>query len=231
MCGLFGFIADENQKIDRHILERMAVNTMKRGPHAWGIAWVNAQGKLRMFKQTGRIVDKLGLLTTLAHDATMLIGHCRYATHGDPSNNLNNHPHPCDGGWIVHNGQIHNHKDIRLGYGLTRHTECDSEVVGLVIEDSDGDILQRTRQALEICRGSSPFAIMGIWRNSLVIAKDNEQPLHIGEANSGYYMSSLAGGLTDDCWNIQRFKDGEAHCFGSTSLTTNNDKELTNEPV
>ena len=66
MCGLFGFVADEDKTIDTQILRRVATNTMKRGPHSWGIAWVNPQGKLRMFKQTGRIVDDLGLLVSLA---------------------------------------------------------------------------------------------------------------------------------------------------------------------
>jgi glucosamine 6-phosphate synthetase-like amidotransferase/phosphosugar isomerase protein len=174
-----------------------------------------------MFKKTGRVIDYLGLIESLAHDATMLIGHCRYATHGDPKNNLNNHPHPCDGGWIVHNGQIRHHKDIVLGYGLSTHTDCDSEVFGLMIEESEGTLLERVTQSLTVCRGVRPISALGLWRNSLIAAKDNGQPLHCGESDSGYYLASLAEGLRDDCWNVQPFRDGEVICFGSHSLTEN----------
>ena len=72
----------------------------------------------------------------MARNARMLVGHCRWATHGDPRNNLNNHPHPADGGWIVHNGVVHNHEDLRRRVRPLAVTECDSEVLGLLIEAS-----------------------------------------------------------------------------------------------
>ena len=64
-------------------LEAIARVTMRRGPHAFGFAWIDSRGRLKMFKKTGRIVDHLSLLA-MAQDAQFLIGHCRYATHGDP---------------------------------------------------------------------------------------------------------------------------------------------------
>ena len=209
MCGLFGFVADEDKTIDTQILRRVATNTMKRGPHSWGIAWVNPQGKLRMFKQTGRIVDDLGLLVSLAKDARMLIGHCRYATHGNPENNLNNHPHPCDGGWVVHNGQIKQYETIIDDFDLHPMTDCDSEVVGLMIESMKGKLIERVAATTSVCRGSTPFSMMGLWKDRFAVVRENDQPLHIGETDGGYYFASLASGLVDACFSVKKMKEGQ----------------------
>src|ERR1700722_4748181 len=111
MCGVFGFVSYDGKGPNLKSLSAVARITMSRGHHAWGMAWLDWSGRLKMFKQTGRIVDHLGLLA-MAVDARILIGHCRWATHGNPGNNLNNHPHPADGGWIVHNGVVFNHEDL-----------------------------------------------------------------------------------------------------------------------
>jgi hypothetical protein len=58
-------------------------------------------------------------------DARMLIGHLRFATHGKPEENINNHPHPADGGWIVHNGVVATTNGSCAGCWPV--SECDSE--------------------------------------------------------------------------------------------------------
>ena len=78
---------------DLKLLRRLATVTEQRGPHAFGFAWVDGRGRLRSYRQTGRITDHLGLLAA-ARDARLLIGHTRWATQGDPADNLNNHPTP-----------------------------------------------------------------------------------------------------------------------------------------
>jgi glutamine phosphoribosylpyrophosphate amidotransferase len=142
MCGVFGFVAKDKGPLNLKILQRVATVTQRRGPHAWGMAWINSSGRIFMYKQTGRIRDSLGLLT-MARDAVLLIGHTRYATQGDPANNLNNHPHPCDGGWIVHNGMIPNYREIASRYDLHLTTQCDSEVLCRLIERLDGNLVSR----------------------------------------------------------------------------------------
>jgi len=195
MCGLFGFVARrENVTVNLEVLREVAEVTMSRGPHAWGMAWVTKDGRMRMFKQEGRIVDSLGLLS-MAKDAIMLVGHCRYATHGSPSNNLNNHPHPCDGGWVVHNGMIHDHDRIMRSYDVDPVTECDSEALAVAIEHEQGQPLQRACKALVKCRGRSPIAYLGLWRDRLISATDNGQPLHCGESERSVYLGSLSGAL------------------------------------
>lgn len=198
MCGVFGFISRDGNGPNLKRLASIAVNTMQRGPHAFGFAWIDSQGRLKMYKRSGRIADHLGLLA-LAADATMLIGHCRYATHGNPSNNINNHPHPCDGGWIVHNGVIGHHETINQRNDFVPVTDCDSETLALLIENGDGTIRERCRDAvLESAR--SPFAMLGLWSRPgrLVLARSGN-PLSTGVCKNGRtYFASLPDKLPGD---------------------------------
>ena len=147
MCGIFGFVSDGEGEPDIDRLRKIAVVTESRGPHAFGFAWIDRRGRLRCYKQTGRISDHLGLLA-MASDARMLIGHTRYATQGDPDDNINNHPHPVDGGWLVHNGMIPRYRETIDDWGLRPVSDCDSETIALLIERMDGPISERCACAI-----------------------------------------------------------------------------------
>lgn len=196
MCGIFGFIATGSKHFDVRRLETIAKATEARGRHAFGFAWLDPRGRLRMFKRPGAIGDYLGALS-MARDARMLIGHCRFATHGRPENNLNNHPHACDGGWLVHNGVVHDHKSINEGYMLSPVTNCDSETLSLLIEELDGGLFDRVTRAAKECASDAPLAMAGLWKipQRLVIARINDQPLHLGSNGDGVYFASLPTGI------------------------------------
>lgn len=190
MCGVFGYASFNGKGPNIQRLQDIASVTMRRGPHAFGFAWVDGKGRLKMFKKTGRIVDHLGLLE-MAHDAQFLIGHCRYATHGAPENNLNNHPHPADGGWIVHNGVISDHEEIAQENGLHPVTSCDSEVLGLLIEDGQGGLRRRCVEAVQYASGS-PLVMMGLWsRPGRMIVLRSGNPLAMGICKGRVYLGSL----------------------------------------
>lgn len=194
MCGIFGYATKDGKALSVATLKRIAVITMRRGADAWGMAWIDGKGQIRSYKQTGRIVDGLALLN-MARDARFLIGHCRYATHGSPENNANNHPHAADGGWIVHNGIIGNYRQIIDQNDLNPVTDCDSEVLGLLIERIPGRIEDRCWQAADFA-DPFPLAMLGLWKpGQLVALRQYNQPLHVGETKGGFYLASLAEGL------------------------------------
>jgi glucosamine 6-phosphate synthetase-like amidotransferase/phosphosugar isomerase protein len=174
-------------------IKTMARVTMTRGPHAWGMAWLGRDGRLRMYKQTGRVVDALGLLM-MAAGARFLIGHCRYATHGRPEANVNNHPHPADGGWVVHNGVIHGHELIASSLGREAVTRCDSEVLGMLIEEGEGRLMERCADASDAA-GKSPLVMLGLWKPGRLVAVRRGNPLHLGTTDAGHYIASLPDGL------------------------------------
>lgn len=194
MCGVFGFVAKGRGRLDLRQLQAIAAATEARGPDAFGFAWIDAAGRLKMYKQTGPVSRSLDALA-MAADARLLIGHCRFATHGTAANNLNNHPHPVDGGWLVHNGVIHRHRAIARAWGLAPVTECDSETLGLLIEQLDGSLVERTIAAAQLCK-SGPLALLALWRSpAQLVAVKSGNPLHRAETRSGTYLASLAAGM------------------------------------
>jgi len=190
MCGVFGFVSFNGKGPSMKRLEAIAAVTERRGPHAFGFSWVDSKGRIKMFKSTGKITNALGVLT-LARDAVMLIGHCRYATHGAPENNLNNHPFPADGGWYVHNGVISNHEDIIADNHFAPVTECDSEVLGMLIEAGEGRLRQRCVEAVQYASGS-PLVMLGLWKTpGRLIALRSGNPLSLGLCKGSAYIASL----------------------------------------
>lgn len=208
MCGIFGYISKTGAPVEMSTLARIAEITETRGPHAFGFSWIDGRGRLRMFKQSGRVSHHLEALS-IASDARMLIGHCRYATHGSPDNNLNNHPHPCDGGWIVHNGVVANYLTMLEEYQLHPVTECDSEVLSLMVEEMDGHLTDRMLGVASLASGC--LATMGLWRSPRrLVAVRNGNPLHIGTTGAGFYLASLRTGLPG---TVSHVKDASALSF------------------
>lgn len=193
MCGIFGFITKGGRGPDLARLKRIAAQTQLRGHHAFGLAWLGADGRLHAFKRPGPATANLGDLDQ-CHGATVVIGHCRWATHGAPEDNRNNHPHLAGRGWLVHNGVVTNYAQLVRRYGLTPHTQCDSEVLGLLIARFPGLLALRAARTSEAAEG--PLAMLGLWRRParLVVVRSGK-PLCFGETAAGFYFGSLPGGL------------------------------------
>ncbi len=193
MCGVFGFVAKGDSTVNLKLLRPIAENTQRRGPHAWGMAWIDRAGVMHSYKQTGPIVDSLGLLA-MAKDATMLIGHCRYATHGSPEDNTNNHPHATRGGYIVHNGVISHYRELISRFKLKPKTECDSEVLALMVEQFKGSALERAKKA-SMLAARSPFVMLGLFQPGRLVVCRAGNPLSVGETGKGFYLASLQAAL------------------------------------
>lgn len=210
MCGVFGFVSnDTGAGPDLKVLKEIARVTQTRGNHAFGFAWIDSRGRLKSFRARGPISDGLGYLN-MAHDARMLIGHCRWATAGDPMDNINNHPHPADGGWLVHNGVIQNYQGLIWEHDLEPSSECDSELLGLLIEKFDGSLLNRCIKAAKATR-SQPLVMLGLWpRPERLIAIRDGNPLYTGKTHGATYLGSLSLGLPG---KVSQVNDGEAMEF------------------
>lgn len=211
MCGVFGFVAKPGRRVNIKRLRDVAAATETRGRHAFGFAWADPDGHIYVFKQKGRITDHLGLLS-MAADATVIVGHCRWATHGDVDNNINNHPHVAWDGAYVHNGVISDHAGIARRHRLRLRSECDSEVIGRLIERGRGSGLLRLKMASRACTEGRPgslwagrpsgagYVVLGIWDEGLgdgpaLYGCRSGNPLVATDVRSGHYVASLPRGL------------------------------------
>lgn len=205
MCGLFGYIGS---KFNPGMLQKIAEHTeSRRGGHAWGIVWQTKSGITRTHKRPGFIPSKA---FAVASDAAIVIGHTRYATYGSPQDNINNHPHPSDGGWIMHNGTIRDVRYIMNEFPeIVTSSDCDSEVFAQLIEVMEGTSRrQRIQRAIRMVEGS-PFAFLGLW-GSTVFAASCGNPLHIWVDQHGMYIASLANSLPSGAVPV---KQKQLHSF------------------
>lgn len=203
MCGVFGFITKTGRGPDIGLLKRIATVTQRRGDHAFGLAWSDGVG-IGTFKRPGAATDRLSDID-LADGCLAMVGHCRWATHGCPDDNRNNHPHPAGRGWLVHNGVILNHLKLIDRYGLETETDCDSEVLGLLMARFAGGLHRRAALTARVAGGN--MAVIGIWARPvrLLVVRD-ARPLHFGETKHGFYFASLPEGLPGKAYVLKDHK-------------------------
>ncbi|MEG1661652.1 MAG: glutamine--fructose-6-phosphate aminotransferase, partial [Clostridiales bacterium] len=88
MCGIIGYLG---QRLAMPILLEGLYAQEYRGYDSAGVAVVEA-GKLKLIKATGKITELDNKINQDFGQATMGIGHTRWATHGKPAD-INCHPH------------------------------------------------------------------------------------------------------------------------------------------
>jgi glucosamine--fructose-6-phosphate aminotransferase (isomerizing) len=184
-------------------LIRVANSQVARGSHAFGLAW-STDGGIDAFKRAGAITEHPRDVLR-ASGSTAIIGHTRWATHGDASDNLNNHPHAFmhhgERGYLVHNGIIGNYQRIAQSRGLTLGTECDSEVLARHIEDNNGDILSRVRDAVADVDATAPFAMALLVPEGLVLARRGN-PLYWSNCPNRAWFASTSASLIGRIYEV-----------------------------
>ncbi|SHN29864.1 glutamine--fructose-6-phosphate transaminase (isomerizing) [Gracilibacillus kekensis] len=188
MCGIVGYIgANDSKEILLNGLEKLEY----RGYDSAGVALLNDNG-MNVFKVKGRIA---ALRDKVDHDviSTMGIGHTRWATHGEPSED-NAHPHQSNSGrfTLVHNGVIENYYEIRDEFltGVSLKSETDTEIVVQLIEQfvaQTNDVLAGFRKALSILKGSYAIALIDNQNPDLIYVAKNKSPLLVG-LGDGYNL-------------------------------------------
>jgi amidophosphoribosyltransferase len=134
----------------------------RRGPHATGAALLKSDGEYSLFKRplgaSEFVKDNAfrELLGQIDAGTTLLMGHTRWQTRGDASNNLNNHPIRAGEVIGTHNGTILNADRLFKRLRLPRHAEVDSELIFRIADAllDDGRLDPAAiRARLALCQG------------------------------------------------------------------------------
>ncbi|MFH1252837.1 MAG: glutamine--fructose-6-phosphate transaminase (isomerizing) [Candidatus Uhrbacteria bacterium] len=198
MCGIIGYIGPRKNIIQNVILPGLTA-LEERGYDSAGIASL-IDGQLFITKTVGKLqalrehndLDKMS-------EATLSIGHTRWATHGGVTV-PNAHPHTdcLENIALVHNGIIENFSELRsllISQDHTFKSETDSEVVAHLIEEAFNSGIQSleaaVQKAVSQLRGTWGLVVMAKnFPNEIVVARHGS-PILLGIGEQEMFIASL----------------------------------------
>ena len=135
MCGIVGYIGTKEAF---PILIKGLRRLEYRGYDSAGVALVNDDGALNVYKTKGKVDNLVEYCGDKNISGTVGIAHTRWATHGEPSSR-NAHPHYSSSKnlAIIHNGIIENYADLKAklqAKGVKFESDTDTEVLVQLIE-------------------------------------------------------------------------------------------------
>ena len=197
MCGIVGYIG-KRQVFP--ILIKGLKRLEYRGYDSTGVAMINDNGDLSVYKTKGKVADLEQFCEDKNITGTVGIAHTRWATHGEPSS-VNAHPHYSESKniAIIHNGIIENYADLKkklVADGVKFRSDTDTEVIVQLIEyiqtRKNVDLLTAVRFALTQLIGAYAIAVLDKRDKDQIIAARKQSPLVIGIGEDEFFLGSDA---------------------------------------
>ena len=196
MCGIVGYVGNEQAA---PILLNGLAKLEYRGYDSAGLAVRDGESPVEVVKAKGRL-KALEEKTNngLAIKGTCGIGHTRWATHGEPSEN-NAHPHISDDYNVVgvHNGIIENYQELRdklVKNGYEFYSSTDTEVAIKLIDyyykKYEHTPVDAINHAMVRIRGSYAFAIMFKEYPDEIYVARKDSPMILGVSDGNCYVGS-----------------------------------------
>lgn len=220
MCGIIGFTGDNDATpllLDG--LEKLEY----RGYDSAGIA-ILEDGNIDIMKSKGKIAtlrDKISKSYT--PKGYIGIGHTRWATHGEPSDE-NAHPHYSKSRRfaVVHNGIIENFAELKaelIEKGYIFHSETDTEVVAHLLDDCyTGDFFSTVIETIGRLKGAYSLGIICKDEAEKLICVKKCSPLIIAVSDKGNFIASDITAVLAHTKNIYKMKDDEVAIVGKDSV-------------
>lgn len=215
MCGIVGYIGKREAY---PILIKGLKRLEYRGYDSAGVALINQQGRLNVYKTTGKVADLEHYAADKDRTGNIGIAHTRWATHGEPSQ-ANAHPHVSASGRLalVHNGIIENYATLKqrlLQKGMTFGSSTDTEVLVQLVEyiqqSEQLDLLTSLQLALREVIGAYAIALMDKEDPDTLLVARRSSPLVIGIGKDGeYFIGSDATPIVEYTDKMVYLKDNE----------------------
>jgi glucosamine--fructose-6-phosphate aminotransferase (isomerizing) len=210
MCGIFGYVGSRNAlQLGLDALKRLDY----RGYDSAGAA-IHTGSDVVTRKAVGKVENLREKFRANPPWGRMGIFHTRWATHGRPSE-ANAHPHGDCGGniWVVHNGMIENHLQIKMRLieeGHAFSSETDTEVLAHLIEyHYCGDLTEAVREALGSVRGTCGLVVLSREHPQTLVAARVASPLVLGVGKGEYFIASDEAAIIRHTREIVHMDDRE----------------------
>lgn len=213
MCGIVGYIGNKEAF---PILIKGLRRLEYRGYDSAGVALINDNGDLNVFKTKGKVDNLVEYCSDKNVTGNIGIAHTRWATHGEPSS-LNAHPHYSQSKnlAIIHNGIIENYSQLRSrlqAKGISFVSDTDTEVLVQLIEfiqeEKNIDLLTAVQLALNEVIGAYAIAILDHRNPDTIIAARNQSPLVVGIGDDEYFLGSDASPIVEYTDKVVYLEDG-----------------------
>lgn len=202
MCGIVGYIGKREAY---PVLIKGLKRLEYRGYDSAGVALLNDNKDLRVYKTKGKVADLEQYAADKDISGCIGIAHTRWATHGEPNSN-NAHPHMSFSGdlAIIHNGIIENYaflKKLLQQKGIKFNSNTDTEVLVQLIDyirtKKKTDLLTAVRIALRAVIGAYAIAILDKNNPDQIIAARKSSPLVIGIGQDEFFLGSDASPIIE----------------------------------
>ncbi|MGP5427887.1 glutamine--fructose-6-phosphate transaminase (isomerizing) [Enterococcus malodoratus] len=210
MCGIVGIVGNEQAT---SILVNGLEKLEYRGYDSAGI-FVADQNEDYLVKSQGRIKELAEKIGEEVH-GTIGIGHTRWATHGEPSEE-NAHPHTSQSKRfvLVHNGVIENYDELKRKYLANDdfYGETDTEIAVHLIEyfaEQGISTKEVFRKALMEINGSYAFGLIDKNDRETIYVAKNKSPLLIGLGDGFNVVCSDAMAMLEQTNQFVEINDGE----------------------
>lgn len=213
MCGIVGYIGRQQAY---PILVKGLKRLEYRGYDSAGVALINQEGNLNVYKAQGKVADLESYCEDKDITGTIGLAHTRWATHGEPSQR-NAHPHYSQSHnyAIIHNGIIENYAGLKHRLqenGIQFTSDTDSEVliqfVEYIINKKGCDLLTAVQVALHQVIGAYAIAILDKNNPDQIIAARKQSPLVVGIGKDEFFIGSDATPIVEYTDKVVYLEDG-----------------------
>ena len=225
MCGIVGYTG--KKKAAPILLDGLA-KLEYRGYDSAGLSVRDGDKNPVVVKAKGRL-KVLAEKTDggAALKGTCGIGHTRWATHGEPTEN-NAHPHIVDDYNVVgvHNGIIENYQELRdkmIRKGYKFYSETDTEVAIKTIDyyykKYTHDPIEALAKTMVRVRGSYALAVMFKDHPGKIFVARKDSPMIIGYDKDASYLASDVPAILKYTKTVYYIGDLEMACLEAGNVT------------
>jgi glucosamine--fructose-6-phosphate aminotransferase (isomerizing) len=210
MCGIICYVGSGEA---RAILLEGLKQLEYRGYDSAGIAMQDGN-HIDCYRAVGKIVELEKKVSDLNIKATIGIGHTRWATHGEPTEE-NAHPHrdQDENVFVIHNGIIENFHSLKKRLekkGVVFRSDTDTEILAQLIGlNFNGSLDEAVRKTMSQVEGTFGLAVIHRQVPGEIVVARRGSPLIIGVSDDGHFAASDVSAMVRYTNKVVHLQDNE----------------------